>query len=405
MIVGIPRETYPGERRVAITPSLSKNYSKLGCTVLVEQNAGLEAGFRDSEFEAAGFEIVSDRKSLYARSDVILQVRGLGANPSEGVTDLDFFRTGQIHIGFHEPLTELDSVRRLGNVGVTVLSLELVPRITRAQSMDALSSMATIAGYKAVLLAANSLPKIFPMLMTAAGTVSPARVFVVGVGVAGLQAIATAKRLGAVVSAYDVRPAVKEQVQSVGAKFIEMELEAGESEDKGGYAKELGEEFYRRQRELMTGVLRESDVVITTAAIPGKKAPILVTQGMVESMPPGSVLVDLAAERGGNCELTRPDETVIHEGVTILGPTNLPSTVPHHASQMMAKNLLTLLSHIVREGEVRIDLADEITAGVTVTWAGEIVHPGVRQAHGLPAVATPVAESESESEVAEQNGN
>lgn len=403
MIVGIPKETFPGERRVAITPSLSKSFSKLDCTVLVERDAGLEAGFPDSAYLEAGFKISPDRKTLFERSDVILQIRGVGGNPTLGPADLAHSKENQVQIGFQDPLTEKEGVQRLCESGATTLAMELVPRITRAQSMDALSSMATIAGYKAVLLAANSLPKIFPMLMTAAGTVSPARVFVVGVGVAGLQAIATAKRLGAVVSAYDVRPAVKEQVQSVGAKFIEMQLEAGESEDKGGYAKELGEEFYRRQRELMTGVLRESDVVITTAAIPGKKAPILVTQSMVQAMPPGSVLVDLAAERGGNCELTRPDETVIHEGVTILGPTNLPSTVPHHASQMMAKNLVTLLSHIVREGEVRIDLADEVTSGVTVTLNGEIVHPAVREAHGLPALPTPVAESESE--VAEHNGN
>ncbi len=308
----------------------------------------------------------------------------------EGLKDLPFLKKGQVLIGFLEPLVEKDAVLGLAESGVTSLSMEMMPRITRAQSMDALSSMATIAGYKAVLLAANALPKMFPMLMTAAGTISPAHVFVVGVGVAGLQAIATAKRLGAVVSAYDVRHAVKEQVQSVGAKFIEMALESGEAEDQGGYAKELGEDFYRRQRELMASVLKESDVVITTAAIPGKRAPILVTKEMVEVMPPGSLIVDLAAERGGNCEITRPGETVHHHGVDVVGPVNLPSTIPTHASQMYAKNVLTFISHLTKEKQIVINPQDEITQGTLITWNCEVFHRTVREVHGLPPLPIPV---------------
>ncbi|MCA9409654.1 MAG: Re/Si-specific NAD(P)(+) transhydrogenase subunit alpha [Candidatus Omnitrophica bacterium] len=384
MILGIPKETFPGERRVAIVPTLAKNYQKLGLDILVETGAGKSAGFPDSEYEKAGFRISPDRATVFQEADVVAQVRGLGANPETGQADLSLFRQGQIQIGFLEPLTEQESISKLKESGVVSLSMEMMPRITRAQSMDALSSMATIAGYKAVLLAADSLHRMFPMLMTAAGTVSPARVFVVGVGVAGLQAIATAKRLGAVVSAYDIRPAVKEQVQSVGAKFIEMELEAEGSEDKGGYAKEMNEEFYRKQRELMIEVLRESDVVITTAAVPGKKAPILVTMEMVQVMAPGSLVIDLAAERGGNCELTVPGEDVDHEGVTIMGPVNLPSTIPYHASQMYAKNLCTFLTHLTKEKEVVIDPQDEITRETLITQGGEIVHPRVREVYGLP---------------------
>jgi len=291
-------------------------------------------------------------------------------------------REGQVIVGTCEPLTSLAETRALADKGVTLLSLELMPRITRAQSMDVLSSMATIAGYKAVLLGADALPRIFPMLMTAAGTVAAARVFVVGAGVAGLQAIATAKRLGAVVEAYDVRPAVKEQVQSLGGKFVELELETDASEDAGGYAKELGEDFYRKQREMMLQVVANSDVVITTAAIPGKKAPILVTSEMVAGMRPGSVVVDLAAERGGNCELTRPGETVVVDGVTVIGPLNLASAIPYHASQMFAKNVSTYLQHLVSDGALTLDTDDEITAGTLVTRNGEIVHPTVLERMG-----------------------
>ena len=274
------------------------------------------------------------------------------------------------------------AIRSIAERGVTLFSLELMPRITRAQSMDILSSMATIAGYKAVLLAADALPKMFPMMMTAAGTIAPARVFVLGAGVAGLQAIATSRRLGAIVHAYDVRPAVREQVESLGGKFVQLDLETSSAEDAGGYAKALGDDFYRKQREMMFRVVAESDVVITTAAVPGKKAPILVTTAMVEGMSSGAVVFDLAAERGGNCELTRPGETVVHNGVTILGPLNLPAMVPHHASQLYAKNISTFLLHLVHKGALAVNLADEITAGTLVATEGKVVHPTVLEAMG-----------------------
>ncbi len=382
MIVGVPRETFPGERRVALVPALLPGLTRAGLEVLVETGAGTEAGFTDEAYTDKGTTIAGSRAELFSRADVILQVRAPGSNPEEGRKDLELLREGQVVIGFCDPLLSLEITRALAERGVTLFSMELMPRITRAQSMDALSSMATIAGYKAVLLAANTLPRMFPMMMTAAGTLAPARVFVVGAGVAGLQAIASARRLGAVVEAYDVRPAVREQVESLGGKFVELELDTGEAEDAGGYAKELGEDFYRKQREMMLRVVAGSHVVITTAAIPGKKAPILVTREMVEGMEPGSVIVDLAAERGGNCELTRPGETVDHDGVTILGPLNIPATVPYHASQMYAKNITTFLLHLVEEGELTLDTDDEITAGTLVTRGGRVVHPRVLELLG-----------------------
>ncbi|HHQ49554.1 MAG TPA: Re/Si-specific NAD(P)(+) transhydrogenase subunit alpha, partial [Acidobacteria bacterium] len=333
MIVGVPRETFPGERRVALVPGMVQGLKRAGLDVLVERGAGTGAGFPNEQYEEKGATLVS-REEVFAKAQVILQVRAPGANPETGTQDVARMKKDQAVIGFCDPLTSPEATRALAEAGVILFSMELMPRITRAQSMDALSSMATIAGYKAVLLAANTLPRMFPMMMTAAGTIAPARVFVVGAGVAGLQAIASSKRLGAVVEAYDVRPAVREQVESLGGKFVELELETEEAEDAGGYAKELGEDFYRKQREMMLRVVAGSHVVITTAAIPGKKAPILVTREMVEGMEPGSVIVDLAAERGGNCELTVPGETVVESGVTILGPLNIPSTVPYHASQM-----------------------------------------------------------------------
>ncbi|MCG6962399.1 MAG: Re/Si-specific NAD(P)(+) transhydrogenase subunit alpha [Acidobacteria bacterium] len=378
MIVGVPKETYPGERRVALIPATVPSLTRAGLEVVVEAGAGSEAGFPDATFEAKGARIAADRAEVFSKAEVILQVRALGANPERGRSDLQLLREGQVVVGFCDPLIADESTRLLAQAGVTLLSMEMMPRITRAQSMDALSSMATIAGYKAVLLAADTLPRMFPMMMTAAGTVAPAKVFVVGAGVAGLQAISTARRLGAVVEAYDVRPAVKEQVMSLGGKFVELELESAESEDAGGYAKELGEEFYRKQREMMTRVVAASTVVITTAVIPGKKAPVLVTAEMVEQMEPGSVIVDLAAERGGNCELSRPDEAVTHHDVTILGPLNLPSTVPYHASQMYAKNISTFLLHLVKDGALELDEGDEITAGTLITRSGKIVHPALK---------------------------
>ncbi len=382
MIVGVPKESYPGETRVAMVPASVPSLTKAGLEVLVEKGAGLEAGYPDREYEAKGAKLAG-RDEVFAKAEIILQVRALGANPEAGVEDLKQMRSGQFVIASCDPLLAHDANTAMAEKGIELFSLELMPRITRAQSMDILSSMATIAGYKAVLLAADALPKMFPMMMTAAGTIAPARAFIVGAGVAGLQAIASAKKLGAIVEAYDVRPAVKEQVESLGGKFVELELETGEAEDAGGYAKELGEEFYRKQREMMMKVVAGSDVVITTAAVPGKKAPILVTREMVEGMRPGSVVVDLAAERGGNCELTQPGSTVDHNGVKIIGPANLPASVPFHASQMFAKNVATFLLHLVKDGTLELDLDDEITAGTLVTHSGHVVHPMVRQAMGI----------------------
>lgn len=375
--VGVPTETYPGERRVAVTPKACDALKKLGATILVEHGAGGAAGFTDSQFEARGAQLAS-REAIFREAQILAMVRTLGANPKEGLYDLGMLRPGQILIGFGEPLTALKEARDLAEHGVTCLAMELVPRITRAQSMDALSSMATIAGYEGVLLAATHLRKMFPMLMTAAGTITPARVFVLGAGVAGLQAIATAKRLGAVVSAYDVRAAVKEQVESVGAKFVVLDV-GGNAEGSGGYAKAMDEEFYRKQREAMTNVIREQDVVITTAAVPGKKAPILVTAAMVEAMAPGSVVVDIAAERGGNCEVTRPGETVDHHGVTVLGPLNLASSIPYDASLMYSSNIASFLKLMVKDGVLTLNREDEIIRESMVCHEGQIVNARINE--------------------------
>ena len=382
MIVGIVKESFPGEARVAMVPALVPQLRKAGIEVVIESGAGEAAGFLNDEYSAKGAKVVSARAEVFQTADAIAQVRALGANPEQGRSDLDLMRDGQAVIGMCEPLTEHESTKAVAGTGAMLFSMEMMPRITRAQSMDVLSSMATIAGYKAVLLAANELPKMFPMMMTAAGTIAPARVFVVGAGVAGLQAIASAKKNGAVVRAYDVRPAVKEQVESLGGKFVELELETGEAEDSGGYAKELGEDFYRKQREMMTKVIADSDVVITTAAIPGKKAPILVTEEMVKGMHPGSVIVDLAAERGGNCELTEAGKTVVTHGVKIIGPINIPTTIPYHASQMYAKNVATFLMHLVDDGNLKIDTEDEITEGTLITQGAKVVNKRVLEAMG-----------------------
>ena len=382
MRVGVPRETWPGENRVALIPSAAAALKKSGLEVIVEQDAGVAAGFPSSAYEQAGVTVAA-RDAVFSTADILLQVRSVPPDAAR-------LRKGQAVIGFADPLGEPDAIRVLAQAGVAAFSMELMPRITRAQSMDALSSMATIAGYKGVLLAANHLPRMFPMLMTAAGTLTAARVFIVGVGVAGLQAIATARRLGARVEAYDVRPAVKEQVQSLGARFVEMALETADSEDKGGYAKAQDESFYRRQRELMLKVVAGSDVVITTALIPGKKAPTLVTTEMVDGMAPGSVVVDLAAERGGNCELTRPDEVVTYKGVTILAPSNPPSLVPNHASQMYSKNITTFLTHLLgkdgaKKDSLELDLSDEITRETLLTRGGDVVHARVKDLLGTAA--------------------
>ncbi|NIM01308.1 MAG: Re/Si-specific NAD(P)(+) transhydrogenase subunit alpha [Acidobacteria bacterium] len=390
MIVGTVKETFPGETRVALTPSVLGSLTKLGAEVLVETAAGDAAGYPDATFSEKGATIVS-RADVFSRADVVLQIRGLGANPEAGTADVASTRRGQVLIASFEPLTAADQVRTIAETGATLFALELVPRITRAQSMDILSSMATIAGYKAVLLAAEHLPKMFPMMMTAAGTVKPAKVLVIGAGVAGLQAIASSRRLGAQVEAYDIRAAVKEQVESLGAKFVELELDAGDAEDKGGYAKAMDEEFYRRQRAALAKAVEPMDVVISTAAIPGRQAPLLLTADAVRGMAPGSVIVDLAAETGGNCELTQAGQTVVEDGVTILGPTNLAASVPYHASQMFSKNIVTfLLNMVTKEGKLEISTEDEVVAGSLVTRDGEIVHPRVREVMGLPAL-TPAA--------------
>jgi H+-translocating NAD(P) transhydrogenase subunit alpha len=372
MLVGVPRETHPHERRVALTPAVLPALAKSGLAVVVESGAGVLAGFRDADFAEKGARIGTRADALAA--DIVVQVRAAGANIASGAADLPSFRTGQTIVAMCDPLGEPQSIAQVAERGVNLFALEMVPRITRAQSMDVLSSMATVSGYRAALLAAMALPKMFPMLMTAAGTLTAAKVLVLGAGVAGLQAIATARRLGAVVQAYDVRSAVKEQIQSLGAKFVELPLETGQAEDKGGYAKALGEDFYRRQRELLGNVVATSDVVIATAAIPGAKSPLLVTREAVERMPPGSVIVDLAAERGGNCEVTKADETVVHHGVTILGPTNLASEAPHDASLMFGKNVATLLAHIVKDGQVRLDAEDEIIRETLVATGGKVTH-------------------------------
>jgi NAD(P) transhydrogenase subunit alpha len=363
-----------------VIPTAVPGLKKAGLDVVVERGAGMQAGFTDAAFEAQGASL-ADARDVFATSDILLQIRAV---PPGGA-----LREGQAVIGFADPLGAPEAVRDIAVTGATLLSMELMPRITRAQSMDALSSMATIAGYKGVLLAANALPRMFPMLMTAAGTISSAHVFIVGAGVAGLQAIASARRLGAKVEAYDVRPAVKEQVQSLGAKFVELPLESADSEDKGGYAKAQDESFYRRQREMMLKVVAGSDVVITTALIPGKAAPILVTTEMVEAMAPGSVVVDLAAERGGNCELTKPDEVVLHKGVTVIGPSNPAALVPYHASQMYSKNITTFLMHLLatdgaQQPSLAVNTEDEITRETLLTKGGEVVHARVRSLLNLP---------------------
>ncbi len=388
MIVGVPRESFPGERRVALVPGVIPNLAKVGLEVVIEAGAGLEAGYPDSGYTGKGAQVVPSRGDVFAAADIIVQVLCYGANDRTGQADVGLYKRGQVLIGFLRPLGAVQTLQDIASAGVTSFSVELMPRITRAQSMDALSSMATISGYKAVLIGADKLPRIFPMLTTAAGTITPSRVLVIGAGVAGLQAIATARRLGAVVSAYDLRPAVKEQVQSLGGRFVELPIEASDAQDASGYAKAQDEAFYQKQRELLGRVVAESDVVITTAVVPGKKSPVLVTKEMVAGMAPGSVIVDLAAERGGNCELTRADEIFSVHNVTLVGTINLASSVPYHASQMYAKNLTNFLVHLVKDGTLQMNLEDEITRSTLLTYAGEVANPRVREFFNLPALAT-----------------
>jgi len=367
MKVGVIKETLPGERRVALVPDTVSKLIAAKLDVAVQTGAGSEAFYTDDGYQKAGATLVSDARAVLSQADALLKVQP----PS--LDEVAALKSGAILICFLQPAAHADVVKALATQKVTAFSLELVPRISRAQSMDALSSQAGVAGYKAVLIAANRLGRFFPLLITAAGTVTPSRVLVLGAGVAGLQAIATARRLGAVVEAYDVRPAVKDEVKSLGATFVELPLEA--QQGQGGYAAQQSEEFLRRQRELIGDHVAASDVVITTAAVPGRKAPILVTKEMVARMRPGSVIVDLAADTGGNVELTKPGEAVVTGGVTIDGPRNLASTMPVHASQLYSRNVSTLLLSIVKDGQPNIDFNDEIVKGSCLTNAGELVHP------------------------------
>ena len=386
MIVGVPKEGYPGERRVALVPGVLATLAKAGLEVVVEAGAGAEAGYPDAEYSDKGAKIAASRAEVFAVADIVAQVLCFGSNDKTGQADLPLLKKGQALVGFLRPLGTVDTLKEIAVTGATAFSVELMPRTTRAQSMDALSSMATICGYKAVIMAANTLPRIFPMLTTAAGTITPGRVLIIGAGVAGLQAIATARRLGAVASAYDMRPAAKEQVQSLGGRFVELPIEAKDAQDARGYATAQGEEFYRKQRELLGDAVAANDVVITAAVIPGKTSPVLVTKEMVARMAPGSVIVDLAAERGGNCELTRGGEIAVANGVTIIGAFNLASSVPYHASQMYARNITAFLLNLVKDGKFEINEADEIHRETLVTRDGQIVNTRVREFFGLPAL-------------------
>jgi len=376
MKVAVLRETKPGESRVGLVPEGVKFLKKKEIEVVVEKDAGRQAGFLDSMYEAEGATIAPDAAAAIAGADVVLKVQP----PSVG--EIGIFAKGQILASSFQPVTNLEIVKALKDAGVTMMAMDLMPRITRAQSMDILSSQATVAGYKAVLLGANAIGKFLPMLTTAAGTVRPAKTLTLGAGVAGLQVLATFRRLGAVMEAFDVRPAVKEQCESLGAKFLEIEME--DMEDEGGYAKELSEEQHKREMAMLTEAVKDKDVVITTAQIPGRKAPILITKEMVEGMKPGSAIVDLAAETGGNCELTKAGETVDHNGVKILGPVNLAATMPYHASMMFSKNLVTFVMELVNkeDGALNLNWDNEVIAGTCVTFENEIRHGPTKEALG-----------------------
>lgn len=384
MIIAVLKETCPGESRVAMVPGLVPGFIKAGHQIGIESRAGAAAGYLDAEYQAQGASITAARPALIQSADAVFMVRGPGCGPSASCDNPDFFPKGQLLIGFFNPLMALDTVQRLAESGLIVFAMELIPRISRAQSMDALSSMTSLAGYKAVLLAANALPKMFPLMMTAAGSLAPARVFVLGAGVTGLQACATAKRLGALVSAYDVRSAVREQVESVGAQFVSLVLPSQDTEDDRGYATAQNEDFIKRQQAEMTKVIAANDVLITTAGVPGKKAPVLVTESMVKAMAPNSVIVDVVADLGGNCELTEPGKVVVKHGVTIIGIENLPGTLAHHASQLLAKNIASLFDHLTDvEGRLMLNVKEQITAETLVCYNGQITNQRVREAVGL----------------------
>jgi NAD(P) transhydrogenase subunit alpha len=374
MKVAVPKEIVPGERRVALTPDATAPLVKSGLEVVVEARAGEGAFHGDAAYETAGARIVADPAALYAQADVVLKVQ----KPT--LDEVDRLREGAVLVAMLQALTSPELVQRLAARRITSFGMEGIPRISRAQKMDALSSQANIAGYKAALIAAESQAKFFPMMMTAAGTVFAARVLVIGAGVAGLQAIATARRLGAQVWGYDVRPVVKEQVESLGAKFLEFDLGVADAEDRGGYAKALSADASRRQQEMLAEKTKDFDVVITTALVPGRPAPRLVNAATVAGMRPGSVIVDLAAEAGGNCELTEPDKVIVKHGVTIHGPTNLPATVPVHASQLYARNVTELLREFVKDGKLALNLEDEVLKGACITHGGEVVSEAVRAA-------------------------
>jgi NAD(P) transhydrogenase subunit alpha len=366
MKIAVPKETTPYERRVALVPETVARLVKGGIAVQVEAGAGENSSYPDGEYQAAGATIIPDRKTLFSTADILIKIQ----KPSP--EEIGLLREGSVLIGILQPLVNPDLVQQLAQKKITAFAMDMIPRITRAQPMDVLSSQSTVAGYKAVLLAAQYLPKFFPMLSTAAGTITPAKVFIIGAGVAGLQAIATARRLGAVVQAFDVRPAVKQEVESLGAKFVGLALE--EAADKSGYAKELSEEHKQKERELIAKYVRESDVVITTALVPGKRAPLLITKEMVSAMKPGSVIIDLAAEQGGNCELTQAGKELFVNGVTIVGPINLPSTMSYHASQMYSRNIASFLSLLInKEKQLNLDFNDEIIKGCCVTHDGKVL--------------------------------
>jgi H+-translocating NAD(P) transhydrogenase subunit alpha len=369
IIVSVPKETVPGEQRVALVPELVPRLTEAGLEVAVQSGAGELAGFFDAGYAAKGARLEAE---VFDKADILLKVQ------PPTIDEISHMKENSVLICFLQPYTNAPAIRALAARQITAFSMELMPRITRAQPMDALSAMSTVAGYKAVLVAASRLPKFFPLLMTAAGTVTPARVFVIGAGVAGLQAIGTAKRLGAIVEAYDTRPAVKEQVESLGAKFAELGLAAKDAEDKSGYAKAQSEDFYQKQQEMMSKYVASADVVIPTALVPGQRAPILITEEMVRGMRPGSVILDLAAEQGGNCALTEPGREIVRHGVVIIGPMNLPSTIPFQASEMYARTVTNYLAHLLKDGRLHLDLEDELTRGPLVTHQGEIVHEAVK---------------------------
>jgi NAD(P) transhydrogenase subunit alpha len=386
VIIAVTRELVAGEKRVSLCPDNVQSLIEAGADLWVEQSAGVKAGFSDDNYQSVGAKIISDRDKIFASADIIVQVQSFGSNTENAEQDLKRLKSKQIVIGMMDPLAQPQAASQVAKTGATAIALEMVPRISRAQSMDVLSSMATLAGYRSVLLGAEAAPRILPMLMTAAGTLQPARVLIMGVGVAGLQACATAKRLGAVVEAYDVRPAAREQIISVGATPVELDLPTESSEGAGGYAKEQSEEFLELQRKLMTEVVARQDIIITTAAVPGAKSPILVTEDMLKAMSTGSVVVDLAAERGGNCALTKVGQTTVEHGVIILGPENLASDVAYHASQMYGKNIQTLLELILQDGNINLDFNDEIVAGTVVAHNGDVPHPYMRKLLGLPSL-------------------